>query len=186
MRPRSDPAGLVDPANDVLNLSFTPLDIAGRALIQVTVKGLADICDVALLHQEAGEMRPAGLRIAKSLRILAPDLKTQLAQPRRQPLVALAAGRLETFQKPPQILAGRHAEKIAQDVDRLPVESCAELDPANQLEARRPRMWRRLIVAFECVMVGDSQRPEAFAATERDQLRWRQASIGLVGVGVKV
>src|SRR5712692_4410296 len=148
MRPGSNPAPLMDPANDVVEGCFAPLDIARRALIQVTVKGLTDVCHVALLDEQPGEVRPAGLRIAKSLRFLTLDLKPQLAQPHGKPFIALAAGGLQAVQMPAEFAAGLAIEKITQEMDRLAMEPGAQLHAAHKLEDRRPRVRQRLVVAF--------------------------------------
>src|SRR5579884_2844098 len=153
-----------------------------RALVQVAVKGLLDASGVAFLDEKLREMRPAGLRPPQPFRFLQIYWDMQIPQPGSEPAVSIFTRFLQGIQTLAKSFSGRLVKKIAQDMNRLPVEFRAQLDSANQFQTVFPGVGSALFVALKRVVVGDGQSPQAFDAGKIDQFHSREGSVRLVGM----
>src|SRR5438445_12112982 len=90
MRERRDTAGLADPLHAFGELRFPAEDVAVRRFVQIIVKGLAQVGDVALLDQDLREVGTPGHAAAARLGFFQRDIEAELLQARHQADVAVA------------------------------------------------------------------------------------------------
>jgi len=184
MSPGRQPAGLMDPPDHVVEGRVAALDVPGRTLIEIPVKGLPQVAYITLLDQQPREMGTTGLRAAQALGLFPGYLQTEFPKPGCQPGVPLPTGRLETRQMPAKLFAGGLVKEVAEHVNRVAVKLRAELHPTDQVEAGGAGDRQRLVETLHGVVVGDCERAESPANRELNQLGRRETAVRPVRVGV--
>lgn len=154
--------GLGDSVDYFVRLGFDMFDKGGTAAFEVAAEGVLGILGSAFFGEQAGEVGAAYLVSGNLGQFLAGYGDAKGLEALQYPLVAVASGLLQSFQKGEE--AGMFmVEAVAQNMERNPIKAAAYLYSRKNLNPGDLALGKRLGNPRDGVVIGegDGRKPSA-------------------------
>ncbi len=158
----SQAVGLGDAADYFVCLGFDMFHKGRTAALEVATEGVLGILGPALLDKQAGEVGAAYLVSGNLGQLLAGYGDAEGMEALQNPLIAVAAGLLQPFDKGEE--TGMFmVEAVAQNMERNSIEGAAYLDSRENLDPGDSAVGKSLVKPGNGIVIGqgDGREPSA-------------------------